>query len=105
MQFSVLRLNVQKKLLVILNFQMLQYFYLCYGVKNLLGNSLFLLKGGGQKQRFRVGKLHLVDLAGSERQSKTGATGQRLKEATKVRQYHERLFIKCEKWFEDISII
>ena len=36
------------------------------------------------KQIFRVGKLHLVDLAGSERQSKTGATGQRLKEATKV---------------------
>jgi kinesin family protein 3/17 len=28
--------------------------------------------------------LHLVDLAGSERQSKTGATGQRLKEATKI---------------------
>ena len=96
MQFSVLRLNVQKKLLVILNFQMLQYFYnlsvMVY--KNLLGNSLFFLKGGGQKQRFRVGKLHLVDLAGSERQSKTGATGQRLKEATKVRQYHERLFIQ-----------
>ncbi len=33
---------------------------------------------------FRVGKLHLVDLAGSERQSKTGASGQRLKEATKI---------------------
>ena len=65
--------------------------------KNLLSNSLFLFKGGGQKQRFRVGKLHLVDLAGSERQSKTGATGQRLKEATKVRQYHERLFIKCKE--------
>jgi hypothetical protein len=32
----------------------------------------------------RVGKLHLVDLAGSERQSKTGASGQRLKEATKI---------------------
>ncbi|CAG9462123.1 unnamed protein product [Pedinophyceae sp. YPF-701] len=32
----------------------------------------------------RVGKLNLVDLAGSERQSKTGATGQRLKEATKI---------------------
>ena len=29
-------------------------------------------------------KLHLVDLAGSERQAKTGATGQRLKEATKI---------------------
>ena len=32
----------------------------------------------------RVGKLNLVDLAGSERQSKTGATGNRLKEATKI---------------------
>lgn len=31
-----------------------------------------------------MGKLHLVDLAGSERQSKTGATGKRLKEATKI---------------------
>merc|ERR1719438_304684 len=33
---------------------------------------------------FRVGKLHLVDLAGSERQAKTGAVGERLKEATKI---------------------
>lgn len=32
----------------------------------------------------RVGKLNLVDLAGSERQSKTQATGDRLKEATKI---------------------
>eukprot|EP00158_Paraphelidium_tribonemae_P007080 Partr_v1_DN28102_c0_g1_i2_m55385 putative Kinesin family member len=32
----------------------------------------------------RVGKLHLVDLAGSERQSKTLATGDRLKEAAKI---------------------
>ncbi|XP_028966984.1 kinesin-like protein KIF3A [Galendromus occidentalis] len=31
-----------------------------------------------------MGKLHLVDLAGSERQSKTGASGQRLKEASKI---------------------
>ncbi|KAJ1346091.1 Kinesin-like protein klp-20 [Parelaphostrongylus tenuis] len=30
------------------------------------------------------GKLHLVDLAGSERQSKTGAVGERLKEAAKI---------------------
>lgn len=30
------------------------------------------------------GKLNLVDLAGSERQGKTGATGERLKEATKI---------------------
>lgn len=35
-------------------------------------------------ERIRVGKLRLVDLAGSERQAKTGATGQRLKEATKI---------------------
>ncbi|XP_076059316.1 kinesin-like protein 64D isoform X2 [Oratosquilla oratoria] len=41
-------------------------------------------KGGDGRQHWRVGKLHLVDLAGSERQSKTGATGQRLKEATKI---------------------
>ncbi|XP_061793784.2 kinesin-like protein KIF17 [Nerophis lumbriciformis] len=32
----------------------------------------------------RAGKLSLVDLAGSERQSKTGATGERLREATKI---------------------
>lgn len=31
-----------------------------------------------------MGKLNIVDLAGSERQSKTGATGERLKEATKI---------------------
>ncbi|XP_074602042.1 osmotic avoidance abnormal protein 3-like isoform X2 [Brevipalpus obovatus] len=32
----------------------------------------------------RKGRLNLVDLAGSERQAKTGATGDRLKEATKI---------------------
>ena len=32
----------------------------------------------------RMGKLNLVDLAGSERQSKTQASGERLKEATKI---------------------
>ena len=36
------------------------------------------------KSHIRVGKLNIVDLAGSERQSKTGATGDRLKEATKI---------------------
>merc|ERR1712072_663221 len=35
-------------------------------------------------EHIRVGKLNLVDLAGSERQAKTGATGDRLKEATKI---------------------
>merc|ERR1711990_141251 len=34
--------------------------------------------------KIKVGKLNLVDLAGSERQAKTGATGDRLKEATKI---------------------
>lgn len=37
--------------------------------------------GNGQ---IKKGKLNLVDLAGSERQTKTGATGDRLKEATKI---------------------
>lgn len=32
----------------------------------------------------RAGKLNLVDLAGSERQSKSGATGDRFKEATRI---------------------
>ena len=36
------------------------------------------------KQHIRVGKLNMVDLAGSERLSKTGATGDGLKEATKI---------------------
>ncbi|XP_044262844.1 LOW QUALITY PROTEIN: uncharacterized protein LOC123010207 [Tribolium madens] len=35
-------------------------------------------------KKVKVGKLNLVDLAGSERQSKTGATGERFKEATKI---------------------
>uniref|UniRef100_A0AAQ6A174 Kinesin-like protein n=1 Tax=Amphiprion ocellaris TaxID=80972 RepID=A0AAQ6A174_AMPOC len=41
-------------------------------------------KGVDGNQHVLMGKLHLVDLAGSERQGKTGATGQRLKEATKI---------------------
>ncbi|XP_066558374.1 kinesin-like protein KIF3B isoform X1 [Amia ocellicauda] len=36
------------------------------------------------ENHIRVGKLNLVDLAGSERQNKTGAQGERLKEATKI---------------------
>lgn len=39
---------------------------------------------GTAKKSVKVGKLNLVDLAGSERQSKTGATGDRLKEASKI---------------------
>ena len=38
----------------------------------------------GAAPHITVGKLNLVDLAGSERQSKTQATGDRLKEATKI---------------------
>nr|XP_033938100.1 kinesin-like protein KIF17 isoform X3 [Pseudochaenichthys georgianus] len=36
------------------------------------------------QDHLRAGKLNLVDLAGSERQSKTGATGERLREAIKI---------------------
>ncbi|KAI3384564.1 hypothetical protein SNEBB_003630 [Seison nebaliae] len=38
----------------------------------------------GELQANRIGRLYLVDLAGSERQTKTGATGTRLTEATKI---------------------
>lgn len=38
----------------------------------------------GDNGGIRVGRLNLVDLAGSERQSKTGASGERLKEASKI---------------------
>ncbi|KAJ3149296.1 Kinesin-like protein kif3b [Geranomyces michiganensis] len=40
--------------------------------------------GPDGKDRIVAGKLHLVDLAGSERQNKTGASGDRLKEAAKI---------------------
>ncbi|XP_077499049.1 osmotic avoidance abnormal protein 3-like [Amblyomma americanum] len=36
------------------------------------------------RKSIRTGKLNLVDLAGSERQAKTGASGERLREATKI---------------------
>ncbi len=42
------------------------------------------VKDGLGNDHIRAGKLNLVDLAGSERQSKTGATGERLREATKI---------------------
>eukprot|EP01116_Phalansterium_solitarium_P010839 TRINITY_DN261_c0_g3_i1.p1 TRINITY_DN261_c0_g3~~TRINITY_DN261_c0_g3_i1.p1 ORF type:complete len:670 (-),score=260.08 TRINITY_DN261_c0_g3_i1:258-2267(-) len=41
-------------------------------------------KDDAGEDHIRGGKLNLVDLAGSERQSKTEATGQRLKEAAKI---------------------
>ena len=40
--------------------------------------------GADGMNHIRAGKLNLVDLAGSERQSKTGSTGERLKEATNI---------------------
>ncbi|KAI1280416.1 Kinesin-like protein Klp68D [Halotydeus destructor] len=40
--------------------------------------------GADKETHIRVGKLNLVDLAGSERQAKTGAVGQRQKEAIKI---------------------
>lgn len=49
-----------------------------------LGPRLGLSADTRGKDHLRAGKLNLVDLAGSERQSKTGATGERLKEATKI---------------------
>lgn len=39
-----------------------------------------------QTNRIRVGKLNLVDLAGSERQYKTGASAERLREASRINQ-------------------
>ncbi|KAL8594876.1 Kinesin-like protein kif3b [Nucella lapillus] len=41
-------------------------------------------EGADGETHIRVGKLNMVDLAGSERQNKTGAAGERLKEATKI---------------------
>ncbi|XP_076013720.1 kinesin family member 3Cb [Genypterus blacodes] len=41
-------------------------------------------EGPDGEDHIRVGKLNMVDLAGSERQSRTGAKGERLKEATKI---------------------
>merc|ERR1719230_1162979 len=40
--------------------------------------------GPDGQPHIRVGKMNMVDLAGSERQSKTQATGETLKEATKI---------------------
>ena len=36
------------------------------------------------QERFKASKFNLVDLAGSERQTKSGSTGERLKEASKI---------------------
>ena len=49
-------------------------------------HSIFtvVIESSSAKGHVKVGKLNLVDLAGSERQSKTGATGDTLKEASKI---------------------
>ncbi|XP_068204357.1 osmotic avoidance abnormal protein 3-like isoform X3 [Palaemon carinicauda] len=46
--------------------------------------TLEMMETTGDNDAIRSGKLNLVDLAGSERQAKTGASGDRLKEATKI---------------------
>lgn len=46
-------------------------------------HSIFTIKAV-EEPSIKKGKLNLVDLAGSERQGKTGATGDHLKEATKI---------------------
>ncbi|CAM1320682.1 KIF3B (predicted), partial [Pycnogonum litorale] len=53
-------------------------------------HAIFIIKvehseiGPDGENHIRVGKLNLVDLAGSERQAKTGAVGERQKEAIKI---------------------
>ncbi|KAJ1513394.1 Kinesin-like protein kif3b [Coelomomyces lativittatus] len=49
-------------------------------------HAIFTIKieSSGENEHIWGGQLHLVDLAGSERQSKTGAQGDRLKEAAKI---------------------
>lgn len=41
-------------------------------------------KSAGAQAAVRVGRLNLIDLAGSERQSKSGSSGARLKEASRI---------------------
>lgn len=51
-------------------------------------HAIFMIKiemcETGESSTVKVGKLNLIDLAGSERQSKSGATADRLKEASKI---------------------
>ena len=46
--------------------------------------NIEMMQTSGDESHIRKGKLNLVDLAGSERQSKTQASGDRLKEATNI---------------------
>lgn len=51
-------------------------------------HAIFMIKiemcETGESSTVKVGRLNLIDLAGSERQSKSGATAERLKEASKI---------------------
>ncbi|KAL1245770.1 Osmotic avoidance abnormal protein [Trichinella spiralis] len=57
---------------------------LARGMRNRATAATLMNTDSSHGQHIKMAKLHLVDLAGSERQSKTGATGERLKEATKI---------------------
>jgi hypothetical protein len=66
---------------------------LCLGIRNRSTSSTLMNNESSRSHSIftifvqngdRYGKLNLVDLAGSERQSKTGATGDTLKEAAKI---------------------
>ena len=56
----------------------------CFRSHSVFTINIEMMKTSGGDQHIRKGKLNLVDLAGSERQSKTQATGDRLKEANKI---------------------
>ncbi|EDO39610.1 predicted protein [Nematostella vectensis] len=62
----------------------------CMNTDSSRSHSIFIIdlqvnvNKGGEGECVRNGKLNLVDLAGSERQSKSGATGERFREATKI---------------------
>ena len=56
----------------------------CFRSHSIFTINVEMMQTTGEDQHIRKGKLNLVDLAGSERQAKTQATGDRLKEATKI---------------------
>lgn len=54
-------------------------------------------KSDGSKKKIKNSEMHIVDLAGSERQSKTQATGDRLKEGSSINKSLTYLGIVIEK--------
>ena len=63
----------------------IELFTWSFSYKNcIFSRNVEMMQTTGSDQHIRKGKLNLVDLAGSERQAKTQATGDRLKEATKI---------------------